>query len=132
YTVLVEGDDMNEPVADTVRSILDGHIVLSRRLAAKNHYPAIDILHSASRVMRDVISSEHLQNSGRMRELMATYQENEELINIGAYRKGSNAKIDQALARIEAINRFLRQPMHERVTLETTLKEMAQVLGPAD
>ncbi len=127
YTVLVEGDDMNEPVADAVRSILDGHIVLSRDLAARNHFPAIDVLGSASRVMRDIVSPEHLQLGGRMREVMATYKEAEDLINIGAYAEGSNGKIDYAISRIEAITDFLRQGVEERVDFEGTLEEMAIV-----
>ncbi len=128
YTVLVEGDDMNEPVADSVRSILDGHIVLSRDLAARNHYPSIDILNSASRVMRDIVSPEHLQLNGRTREIMATYKEAEDLINIGAYAEGSNGKIDYAISRIEVINEFLRQGMDESVDLETTLDALTVLL----
>jgi len=128
YTVLVEGDDMNEPIADAVRSILDGHIVLSRDLAARNHYPSIDILASASRVMRDIVSPEHLQLNGRIREILATFKEAEDLINIGAYVEGSNGKIDFAIARIEAIREFLRQGMEEEVDLEATLEQMALVL----
>jgi flagellum-specific ATP synthase len=127
YTVLVEGDDMNEPVADSVRSILDGHIVLSRRLAARNHYPCIDILHSASRVMHAIVSPEHRQQSGRAREALATYQEAEDLINIGAYSEGSNPKIDWALEKIEAINSFLRQDMDEAVDLPATLQQLADL-----
>jgi len=129
YTVLVEGDDMNEPIADSVRSILDGHIVLSRKLAARNHYPAIDILNSASRVMRDIISREHLDMNARLREILATHQENEELINIGAYREGSNAKIDYTLSKIDAVTSFLRQDMHEHINMETTLAEMENILS---
>lgn len=121
YTVLVEGDDMNDPVADSVRSIVDGHIVLSRDLAARNHYPAIDILVSASRVMRDIISENHLHLAGQLRETLAVYKEAEDLINIGAYAKGSNPKIDYALTRIDAINRYLRQGMTESVSLEEAI-----------
>ena len=128
YTVLVEGDDMNEPVADAVRSILDGHIVLSRDLAARNHYPSIDILNSASRVMRDIAGPEHIEMSGRLREILATYREAEDLINIGAYAEGSNSKIDYAISRIEAINQFLRQGMNDAVDLETTLDELKALL----
>jgi flagellum-specific ATP synthase len=124
YTVLVDGDDMNEPIADAVRSILDGHIVLSRQLAARNHYPAIDILNSASRVMRDIISPEHLKRSGKLREILATYHEAEDLINIGAYVSGSNPRIDRSVAKIEAVNRFLRQEMGEWFDLPTTLNEL--------
>lgn len=124
YTVLVEGDDMNDPVADSVRSILDGHIVLSRDLAARNHYPSIDILNSASRVMRDIVSAEHQTMAGQVREILATYREAEDLINIGAYVAGSNAKIDYAISRIEVITDFLRQGMNEAFTLDDTLAEM--------
>ncbi len=124
YTVLVEGDDMNEPVADSVRSILDGHIVLSRDLAARNHYPSIDILNSASRVMRDIVSAEHQQMAGQIREILATYREAEDLINIGAYAAGSNARIDYAISRIEVIMDFLRQGMDDAFDLEETLAEM--------
>jgi flagellum-specific ATP synthase len=129
YTVLVEGDDMNEPIADSVRSILDGHIVLSRKIAARNHYPAIDILNSTSRVMRDIISPEHLDMNARIREILATHQENEELINIGAYREGSNSKIDYTLSKIDAVNDFLRQAMHDHINMETTLGKMKQLLS---
>ncbi|SDZ74192.1 type III secretion system ATPase, FliI/YscN [Desulfuromusa kysingii] len=128
YTVLVEGDDMNEPIADAVRSILDGHIVLSRDLAARNHYPSIDILTSASRVMRDIVSPEHMQLGGRVREILATYKEAEDLINIGAYIEGSNGKIDYAISQIEAITAFLQQGMNEAVDLETTQKELTALL----
>ena len=124
YTVLVEGDDMNEPVADSVRSILDGHIVLSRDLAARNHYPSIDILNSSSRVMRDIVSADHQQLAGKVREILATYREAEDLINIGAYVAGSNARIDYAISRIELITDFLRQGMDEAFTLEDALAEM--------
>ncbi|KAA3615460.1 MAG: FliI/YscN family ATPase [Calditrichaeota bacterium] len=124
YTVLVEGDDFNEPVSDTARSILDGHIVLSRKLAARAHYPAIDILDSASRVMPFVISEAHLTASQILRETMAIYFESEDLINIGAYNAGSNAKIDFAINRIDAINTFLRQRFDEY----TDFDEMQQVL----
>ncbi len=128
YTVLVEGDDMNEPIADAVRSILDGHIVLSRDLAARNHYPSIDILRSASRVMRDIVSAEHSQLAGRVREILATYKEAEDLINIGAYVEGSNGKIDYAISQIEAIIDFLRQGMNDSVDLERTIEELTGLL----
>ncbi|MCP4567858.1 MAG: FliI/YscN family ATPase [FCB group bacterium] len=114
YTVLVEGDDFNEPISDAVRSILDGHIVLSRQLAAKNQYPAVDILDSVSRLMLGVISPEHREAAGRIKETMAIYRENEDLINIGAYVQGRSEKIDQAIDCIDDINRFLRQDIHEQ------------------
>ncbi len=128
YTVLVEGDDMNEPIADAVRSILDGHIVLSRDLAAKNHYPCIDILHSSSRVMRDIVDAEHIKHAGKIREILATYKEAEDLINIGAYVSGSNPKIDYAISRIDAVNQFLCQGMDERDTLEGSRLAMSQLI----
>jgi flagellum-specific ATP synthase len=110
YTVLVEGDDHNEPIADAVRGILDGHIVLARELAARNHYPAIDILHSVSRTMPDVTTIEHRAKAGAVREWMATLRDNEDLVSVGAYVPGSNPRIDTALARRDAIDRFLCQP----------------------
>ncbi len=113
YTVLVEGDDMNEPIADTARGILDGHIVLNRKLAQKNHYPAIDVLQSLSRVMSDVADKEHLQSAAKLREILATYAEAEDLINIGAYSKGSNPAVDKAIANIDAVTNYLRQGMNE-------------------
>lgn len=129
YTVLVEGDDMNEPVADSVRSILDGHIVLSRKLAAANHYPCIDILASASRVMRDIASPEHHKRAGEIREILATYREAEDLVNIGAYSSGSNARIDHALSMIDKVNSYLRQGMNEAVDFSSTLKQLEQLIG---
>lgn len=129
YTVLVEGDDMNEPVADSVRSILDGHIVLSRKLAAANHYPCIDILTSASRVMRDIVSPEHHKRAGQIREILATYREAEDLVNIGAYSSGSNARIDHALSMIDKVNSYLRQGMNEAVDFSTTIKQLEQLVG---
>jgi flagellum-specific ATP synthase len=118
YSVLVEGDDMNEPVADAVRSILDGHIVLSRRLAAANMYPAVDVLASVSRVMPDVVSEAHFAAASKVRDLMATYREAEDLINIGAYVAGSNPRVDLAIARYDAIRNFLRQGIYETSTLD--------------
>ncbi len=127
FTVLVEGDDMNEPVADSVRSILDGHIVLSRELAAKSHYPAIDVLHSNSRVMHRLVDDGHADLSRRIREVLAVYEEQEDLINIGAYQRGSNPKIDNALKYIDSVNGFLRQDLAEQSTLEQTRKEMEKL-----
>ncbi|OIO85635.1 MAG: EscN/YscN/HrcN family type III secretion system ATPase [Candidatus Aquicultor secundus] len=114
YTVLVEADDMNEPIADAVRGILDGHVVLSRRLASQNHYPAIDILQSVSRVMPDIVSDEHISAAGRTRDILATYREAEDLINIGAYVSGSNPRIDYAIELIDYVNTFLKQGVAER------------------
>jgi flagellum-specific ATP synthase len=129
YTVLVDGDDMTEPIADAVRSILDGHIVLSREIAARNHYPAIDILNSTSRVMRDIISSRHLELAGRARNVLAAYSEAEDLINIGAYVKGSNPRIDFAISKIDAINEFLRQNFDESTSLKQTKEELGFLLN---
>jgi flagellum-specific ATP synthase len=127
FTVLVEGDDMNEPVADAVRSILDGHIVLSRDLAAKNYYPAIDVLHSSSRVMKKLVDEDHLKLSGKIREILAVYSEHEDLINIGAYKHGANAKIDMALKYIGPVNAFLGQGMEEKSTLNQTMEDMEKL-----
>lgn len=113
YTVLVDNDDMTEPIADAVRSIIDGHIVLSRSLAHKNHFPAVDVLESVSRVMPKVVQKDQRKISQQARELLAIYRESEDLINIGAYVKGSNPKIDQAISKIESLNDFLKQDMHE-------------------
>jgi len=121
YAVLVEGDDMNEPVADAVRSILDGHIVLSRDLAHRNHYPAIDVLASVSRLMPDVTTREHQSAVGTLRDVLATYRSAEDLINIGAYVDGSNPKIDYAKSRIDAVNAFLRQGVSEPAPFAETV-----------
>jgi flagellum-specific ATP synthase len=128
YTVLVEGDDMNEPIADAARSILDGHIVLSRELADQNHYPAIDVLRSISRVMADISSLQHKHNAGRLKELLATYRKAEDLINIGAYVAGSNPKIDRAIAKIDQINNYLRQGVQENVDFESSLLQLEQIM----
>lgn len=127
YTVLVEGDDMNEPVADSVRSILDGHIVLSRDLAHKNHYPAIDVLASVSRLISDVTSPEHRKAAGTMRDILASYRSAEDLINIGAYVDGSNPKIDHAKAHIEPINTFLRQGVSDKAPYAQTVEELQEL-----
>jgi FliI/YscN family ATPase len=118
YTVLVEGDDTNEPVADNVRAILDGHIVLSRDLGARNHYPAIDILHSVSRTMPDVTTVDHRLKAGMVRDWMATLRDSEDLVSVGAYVAGSNARIDEALAKRDVVESFLRQPADDLVSLE--------------
>ncbi|MDP3068742.1 MAG: FliI/YscN family ATPase [Opitutaceae bacterium] len=127
YTVLVEGDDMNEPVADAVRGILDGHIVLSRQLAHFNHYPAIDILESVSRLTRDVCSPEEVALTARAREQLALYRKNEDLISIGAYTKGSNAALDQAIALHEPLRGFLRQRVEEPVAREQTFSRLKKI-----
>ena len=127
YTVLVEGDDMNEPVADAVRSIVDGHILLSRDLASRGHYPAIEVLGSVSRCMGDVVDEEHVALAHRFLETMATYRRAEDLINIGAYAKGSNPKIDYAITMIDRLNGFLRQPVRERVGMVDAQAALAQL-----
>jgi len=129
YTVLVEGDDFNEPVADTIRSIVDGHIVLSRDLAARNQYPAIDVLRSISRVMPDIVDGEHLDLARRIKKLMAVYEDARDLINIGAYVAGNNADIDNAIRYIDAINTFLAQRTDEKGSLEHAVAGMRQILG---
>jgi flagellum-specific ATP synthase len=127
YTVLVEGDDMNDPVADSVRSLLDGHVVLSRDLAWRNHYPCIDILSSVSRLMPDLVAPSFIEKAGRIREWLSTYQKAEDMINIGAYVKGSNPKIDLALKKIDAVNNFLIQRTEERVTVESALSAVEEL-----
>jgi len=124
YTVLVDGDDFNEPIADTARGILDGHIILSRALAHKNHYPAIDVLQSISRVMSSIADKDHKRAAGQLKMVMATYSEAEDLINIGAYKAGSNKNIDYAIEKIDAVNSFLCQATDEKVSLEETLSEL--------
>jgi FliI/YscN family ATPase len=126
YTVLVEGDDMNEPIADAVRSILDGHIVLSRALAVRNHYPCIDVLHSASRLFSQVTTKAQAAAAGRMRELLATYERSEDLINIGAYQKGSNPRVDEAIAHHDQIISFLRQGRQEAVVFPAVVERLVR------
>ena len=118
YTVLVDGDDFNEPITDTARSILDGHIMLDRKLGHKNHYPAIDVLQSISRVMSAIVGKEHKANAGKLKTVLATYQEAEDLINIGAYKRGSNKNIDYAIDKIDAVNEFLVQDTMEKFNFE--------------
>ena len=130
YTVLVEGDDMNEPVADTMRSILDGHMVLRRDLAARNQYPAIDILASVSRLMTDLADGPHLAAAARFKDLLSTYARNEDMINIGAYQKGSSPEIDQAIAYHPRLIEFLRQSFEEAVNLAEAKEALARVVSP--
>ncbi len=127
YTVLVDGDDMDEPIADAARSILDGHIVLSRRLAHRNHYPAIDVLQSISRCMSDVVTPEHAEVAGRVKDLMAAYQENEDLIQIGAYARGSSKRVDRAVEAHEPIMKFLRQSRDENTELNDSVRVLEQI-----
>ena len=127
YTVLVDGDDFNEPITDTARSILDGHIMLDRKLAHKNHYPAIDVLQSISRVMSSIAGAEHKATAGKLKNVLATYQEAEDLINIGAYKKGSNNNIDYAIEKIDSVNEFLLQETHDKFSFEEILDKMGQI-----
>ncbi|MBI9074729.1 MAG: FliI/YscN family ATPase [Desulfatibacillum sp.] len=129
YTVLVEGDDMNDPVGDAVRSVVDGHIVLSRKLANQGHYPAVDVLASVSRVMRAAVSEEHSRLAQRFREVLASYQNVEDLISIGAYADGSDPEVDYAKAMIGKMKKFLRQDMVEGVSYEECLKELEALFG---
>ncbi len=128
YTVLVEGDDMNEPISDAVRGILDGHIVLTRALATANHFPAIDVLESVSRLIRDISSPEEVEVVSKARDLLALYRKNEDLINIGAYVKGSSPRIDLAIEKQEALNTFLRQNVGEQLSRATSFEEIAAIL----
>jgi flagellum-specific ATP synthase len=130
YTVLVEGDDFNEPIADASRSILDGHITLSRDLANKNHYPAIDPLQSISRTMVDIVSDDHRKSAGRVLDILATYKKAEDLINIGAYAKGSNPEIDYAISMVGKINVFLKQDINEAVDFDRAKKELFALFEP--
>ena len=129
YTVLVDGDDFNEPITDTARSILDGHIMLNRKLAHKNHYPAIDVLQSISRCMSSIATREHKATAGKLKNVLATYQEAEDLINIGAYKAGSNPGIDYAIAKIGQVNEFLVQEVDAKVGFEETLEEMNAIFA---
>ena len=127
YTVLVEGDDFNEPVSDTARSILDGHIMLSRSLAHKNHYPAIDVLQSISRVMNNVVSKEHKEAAGKIRALLASYAKNEDLINIGAYQRGADPLTDKAIAIMDKIEGYLIQSTDEKTNYETSVENLIKL-----
>jgi len=129
YTVLVAGDDMNEPVADEVRSILDGHVILSRDLAARGHYPAIDVLESISRVMSVVVSQEHRRAAARMREVLATYEKNKDLILIGAYEKGSEPRVDYALRMLDRVHDFLKQETQERAAMADTADALRRLFA---
>lgn len=124
YTVLVEGDDMNEPITDAVRGIVDGHIVLNRELAALNHYPAIDVLQSVSRLMTEVATEEHLEMAARFRSLLAIYEDAKDLIDIGAYKPGSNPRIDEAIRYIDRCNEFLRQGVNDRLSFDDIIQQL--------
>jgi flagellum-specific ATP synthase len=129
YTVLVDGDDFNEPITDTARGILDGHIVLSRKLAQQNHYPAIDVLASISRVMSAVADKEHKRIAGQFKNVMATYADAEDLINIGAYKAGSNKNIDFAISKIESVNEFLCQATDEKYSFDEILEQLQAIFA---
>ena len=129
YTVLVDGDDFNEPITDTARSILDGHIMLDRKLGHKNHYPAIDILQSISRCMSQIAEREHKQAAGKLKNVLATYNEAEDLINIGAYKSGSNPAIDYAITKIDAVNEFLCQDTEEKFDFEASVAMLEQLFA---
>ncbi len=128
YTVLVEGDDTNEPIADTVRVILDGHIVLSRQLANANHFPAIDVGASISRLMVEIVSPEHRQLASKLRDIMGVYEKNADLVSIGAYKAGTNSKLDYALGKIDGINQFLMQGINESFSYEESLEQLRRIL----
>ena len=127
YTVLVDGDDFNEPITDTARGILDGHIVLSRKLGHKNHYPAIDVLASISRCMSAIATDEHKKLAGNLKNVLATYNDAEDLINIGAYKAGSNKDIDYAISKIDKVNGFLKQDVNSKFLLDEELKLLHSV-----
>jgi len=129
YTVLVEGDDMDEPVADAVRSILDGHIVLSRSLAHRNHYPAIDVLKSVSRCMTDVTSKEHRAAAGKLLNAMAIYADAEDMVNLGAYVRGTNPQLDQAIALHAEVEKFLIQPVDDKSDMKSILDRVHALAG---
>ena len=127
YTVLVDGDDFNEPITDTARGILDGHIILSRKLGHKNHYPAVDILQSISRVMSSVADREHKKAAGKLKSVLATYNEAEDLINIGAYKHGSNKNIDYAISKIDEVNEFLIQGVEEKYAFDEIVRKLQEI-----
>jgi flagellum-specific ATP synthase len=127
YTVLAEGDDLNDPISDQVRSILDGHVVLSRRLANRNHYPAIEVLESISRLMVDICNNEHLDHANKIRKLLAAHREAEDLINIGAYVKGSDPVIDEAVAKINCINDYLQQGIFDKCDFEQDIERLKEI-----
>ncbi len=129
YTVLVEGDDMNEPIADAVRSIVDGHIILSRDLASQGHYPSIEVMGSISRCMSDVVPKDQVRVAHKFLEVMSTYRRSEDLINIGAYAKGSNPKIDNAIAMIDQLNGYLKQPVEEKVSFSESAQQLAAIFA---
>ena len=129
YTVLVDGDDFNEPITDTARSILDGHIMLDRRLAHKNHYPAIDVLQSISRCMSQIADRDHKQAAGKLKNVLATYKDAEDLINIGAYKSGANKEIDYAISKNAAVNDYLLQRTDEKFEFEQEVEMLKNIFA---
>ena len=127
--MLVDGDDFNEPITDTARSILDGHIMLSRKLVHKNHYPAIDVLQSISRCMSQITKKEHKNAAGMLKNVLATYNEAEDLINIGAYKSGSNPDIDNAIRMIREVNEFLKQDVEDKVSFDETIRILQEMFA---
>jgi flagellum-specific ATP synthase len=128
YTVLKDGDDDNDPIVDTVRGIIDGHIFLSRKVAGRNHFPAIDILGSVSRLFTEICDKEHMQAASKMRDLMATYQDARDLIDVGAYERGSNPKIDLAIEMMPEINTFLKQSVKDLVSMDSTIEQLKDMM----
>jgi flagellum-specific ATP synthase len=129
YTVLVEGDDQSDPIADAARAILDGHVVLARRLADGGHYPAIDVEASVSRAMHEIVPTDHLQLARRLRQLLSSYEQHRDLIAIGAYQRGSDPRVDAAIASWPRVQRFLQQDMRERVDFATSLTALQSLLA---
>ena len=132
YTVLMEGDDINDPIVDTVRGITDGHIFLSRKVAEANHYPAIDVLGSISRLMSAIASPEHKAAAGKMRKLLALYRENKDLIDVGMYQEGSNPNLDIAIQMMPQINGFLQQRTTDVVSMDTTINTLIEMMSNLD
>lgn len=132
YTVLMEGDDISDPIVDTVRGIVDGHIFLSRKVAESNHYPAIDVLGSISRLMSAIASPEHKEAAAKMRKILALYRENKDLIDVGMYQPGSNPKLDTAIEMIPQVNAFLQQRTSDSVSMETTIGTLISMMSGVD
>ncbi len=129
YTVLVEGDDTNEPIADTVRGILDGHIVLTRKLANSNHFPAIDVNASISRLMNAIVSKEHRALASKLRDILSVYEKNSDLISIGAYKAGTNPSVDYAISKIDLVNGFLKQGINESFDYDEVMHSLEHILS---